>query len=394
MAKQFTLYISHPDAQIEGHAELDLPARPYELRDALEKARIAEGKAILLEMDGWRCDELEDAFNHRARSLDTVKDIYVLNALAEKMSSMEQHELNIAGGLIRMEKHPDQIPIERFYDLMHSTECCHYVDTPNDVGLGKFYVENGFVPELENLPDSVVSKLDFKRIGQEMREAEGGVFLDEGLGYVVLHSDIIEAHKNLSPVPPEPDYAILLEVSKQDQGEPELLKLPLSPAELDSVLSRFEARDRRDLSWRCADCKIPSIRDTVSTADSVWQINSVAEMLDKLSGVELSTCKALLSVMKPGDLTDVMDQLAAKDEYVLSRDLASPADIGMSRLKTALQEDEVKLLAPHVNLYAYGQSALNLYGMELTEYGGLERWDGLPVLRKNDAPAQGGMEMM
>ena len=197
-------------------AELDLPAAPYELRDALEKARIAEGESILLEIDGCRCDELEDAFNHRAGPLDTVKDVYVLNALAEKLSAMEQHELNIAGGLILMEKDPDRIPIERFYDLMHSAECCHYVDVPTDYGLGKFYVENGFVPELENLPESVVSRLDFKRIGQEMREAEGGVFLDEGLGYVVLHSDIIEAHKSLSPVPPEPDYAILLEVSRQD----------------------------------------------------------------------------------------------------------------------------------------------------------------------------------
>ena len=239
MDKQFKLYISHLDGETEGYAELDLPAGLYEVQDALEKARIAENEHILLEMEGCRCDELEDAFDHRAHPMDTVKDVYVLNALAEKMSTMEQHELNIVGGLIQMDQHPDRMSTERFYDLMHSVECCHYVDVPNDRGLGKFYVDNGFVPELDNIPESVISKLDFKQIGQEMREAEGGVFLDEALGYVVLHSDIIEAHKNLSPIPQEPDYTILLEVSRQDQGEPELLKLPLSPAELDSVPGRF-----------------------------------------------------------------------------------------------------------------------------------------------------------
>ena len=157
---------------------------------------------------------------------------------------------------------------------------------------------------------------------------------------------------------------------------------------------RFGARDWRGLSWRCADCKIPSIRDTVSTADSIREINCVAEMLDDISGIELSTCKALMSVMKPEDLTDVVDHLAARNEYALSQEITSSQDVGMSRLKSALQEDEVKLLLPHVNLYAYGQSAMKLYGMELTEYGGLDRWDGEPVLKQSDTTAQGGMQMM
>ena len=66
----------------------------------------------------------------------------------------------------------------------------------------------------------------------------------------------------------------------------------------------------------------------------------------------------------------------------------------MSRLQSALQQDEIELLAPHVNLYSYGQSATEKYGMELTEYGGLERWDGESVLKQeNDAPERGGMEM-
>ena len=395
MGKQFRLYISHLDAHIEGSAAIDLPAGPYALLDAMEKARVSENEPILLEMEDCRCDELEYAFGQRDLPSDTAKDIYILNALAEKMAEMEQHELDTVGGLIRMEKDPERISAERFYDLMHSAECCHYVNVSNDYGLGKFYVENDFIPDLENVPDSVIEKLDFARIGREMREAEGGVFLDEGMGYIVLHSDIIEAHKSLDPTPKKPEYTILLEVGLPDRGEAELLKLPCSSEALRAIPDRFEARGWCDLTWRCADCRIPSMADAFSTCESITEINTAAQVLDELSGLELSTCKALISVMKPQDLTDALALIEARHDYALERDIASPADVGMSRLQSALQQDEIELLAPHVNLYAYGQSAMEKYGMELTEYGGLERWDGQPVLKQeNDAPERGGMEMM
>ena len=395
MDKQFRLYVSHLDAHIEGSAVIDMPTGPYAIQDALDKVRLAENVPVLLEIEGCRCDELEEAFNQRDLPSDTVRDIYVLNALAEKMAAMEQQELDTVGGLIRMEKNPEQIPAERFYDLMHSAECCHYVNVSSDYGLGKFYVENDFIPELENVPDSVIGKLDFARIGQEMRETEGGVFLNEGMGYIVLHSDIIEAHKSLDLTPKKPDYTILLEVGLPDRGESELLKLPCSSKALRAIPDRFEARGWCDLTWRCADCKIPSLRDTISTCESILEINTAAEVLEELSGIELLTSKALVSVIKPQDLTDALALMEARNDYALERDITSPADVGMSRLRSALQQDEIELLAPHVNLYAYGESALEKYGMVLTEYGGLDRWDGEPVLKQEaDVPERGGMEMM
>ena len=395
MGKQFRLYISHLDAHIEGSASLDMPARPYAIQDALDKVRLAENEPVLLEIEGCRCDELEDAFNQRELPSGTVRDIYVLNALAEKMSAMDQQELETVGGLIRMEKNPEQIQVERLYDLMHSAECCHYVNASSDYGLGKFYVENDFIPDLENIPESALRLLDFKKIGQEMREAEGGVFLNEGMGYIVQHSDIIEAHKSLVPTPKKPDYTVLLEVGLPDRGGAELLKLPCSSEALRVIPDRFEARGWCDLTWRCADCKIPSLRDTISTCESILEINTAAEVLEELSGIELLTSKALVSVMKPQDLTDALALIEARNDYALERDIASPADVGMSRLQSALQQDEIELLTPHVNLYAYGESAMKLYGMELTEYGGLERWDGEPILKQEtDSLERGGMEMM
>lgn len=393
MGKQFRLYISHLDAHIEGSAAINLPAGPYGLRDALDKVRLSKDERVLLEMDSCRCPDLMEWFNGRESGHDTIQDIYRLNVLAEQMEKLEIWQMPILAGALRMEaREKPQLPLSRLCDLAEALDSYNFAGASDDEELGEFYVENGFLPELENVPESVLEKLDFEKIGREMRETEGGTFVEHG--YVVRSGDIPEKHKGLDLTPPEPEYTILLEVGLPDRGEPELLKLPCSSEALRAIPDRFEARGWCDLTWRCADCKIPSLRDTISTCESILEINTAAEVLEELSGIELLTSKALVSVMKPQDLTDALALIEARNDYALERDIASPADVGMSRLQSALQQDEIELLAPHVNLYSYGESAMKLYGMELTEYGGLERWDGQPVHAPEEEHAQtGGMEM-
>ena len=396
MAKQFKLFISHLDAHIMGSAEIDLPAGQYALLDALEKARIGEMDALLLEIAACRCDELQEAFDYRSHPMDNTKDVLTLNAVARKMESMSQRELEIVGGLIRMEKNPAEIPMERFYDIMHSVECCHYVDVSNDTGLGKFYVENGFVPETENLPDNVLPLLDFEKIGQNMREAEHGVYLAEGMGYVVRHSNLIEAHKNLHLSTNEPDYTVLMEVGVPDSGETVMLKLPMPQTTLESLPGRFGAQSLYDLTWRCADCRISALADAFSTWGNLEEINEAARALHELSGQRLSTYKAMLEAVGFNDLADAVELADALDEYVLTPAYTSPYDVGVDRLCTSLSKEEVELLTPHVNLYAYGEKIMEKYNMRLTDYGVLERKDGQPIQTRAELAAQerGGMEMM
>ena len=345
-------------------------------------------------MDSCRCPDLMEWFNGRESGHDTIQDIYWLNVLAERMEKLEIWQMPILAGALRMEaREKPELPLSRLCDLAKALDSYNFAGATDDEELGEFYVENGFLPELENVPESVLEKLDFEKIGREMREAEGGTFVEHG--YVVRSGDIPEKHKGLDLTPPEPKYTVLLEVGLPDRGEAELLKFPCSSEALRDIPDRFEARGWCDLTWRCADCKIPALRDMISTCESILEINIAAEVLEELSGIELLTSKALVSVMKPQDLTDALALIDTRNDYALERDIASPADVGMSRLRSALDQDEIELLAPHVNLYAYGESTLKKYGMELTEYGGLDRWDGEPVLKQEtDSPERGGMEMM
>ena len=57
------------------------------------------------------------------------------------------------------------ISIGTMVDLAYSTDCCHVVEgVTTDAQLGEFYAENGFMPELDNLPDSVFQLLDFDKL--------------------------------------------------------------------------------------------------------------------------------------------------------------------------------------------------------------------------------------
>ena len=61
-----------------------------------------------------------------------------------------------------------------------------------DAQLGEFYAENGFMPELDNLPDSVFQLLDFDKLGEKMRFEDGGILVNRG--YVAQHADLKQVY--------------------------------------------------------------------------------------------------------------------------------------------------------------------------------------------------------
>src|SRR5699024_11995317 len=96
-------------------------------------------------------------------------------------------------------------------NLAASADCCHVVrEARSPSQLGRFYAENGFVPEIESLPDSVFELLDFELIGRRAQQGEGGVFTD--YGYVVQNSDLNIALDLINKDPQAPKDTGLLEL--------------------------------------------------------------------------------------------------------------------------------------------------------------------------------------
>ena len=266
--KVFGVYLAKEDPESDAYAKLDLPAQPWELLDALDKLHLQGGDCLYLEIDDYY------DFEELAMFLQDQEDsLAELNDLAERLTRLNDIQRTALQGLIQMEKDKGEngISVTRLRDLTTSADCCHVVpEALNDSQLGRFYAENGFVPEVEGIPDEVFELLDFEAIGRRARKEEGGVFTRKG--YVLQNSDLKQAPSVPREIA-EPDYMVLLEVTRrqgngpaQDGAGPVLVKLPAAPEELETMTTRLEAASSQELWWHCIDCVIPEMRDAVSAA--------------------------------------------------------------------------------------------------------------------------------
>lgn len=399
MDKIFRVYaIRENDPDSGAEAFLDLPASPYELLDAMDKLRLGEGEPLRVSVEEYY------HFDCLEKHLSEKYDLPELNALARKLSELDDRQAAAFDGLLKMEKDPIELP--RIINLAYSTDCCHVVDEAlNDSQLGRFFAENDFVPDVDDLPDTVFDLLDFERIGRELRQGDGGVFVERGAdhpgGYVVRHSDVIDAYKTLELTPKAPDYTILLDVSKgffndpsYDSSKTVQLKLPASPEALDAALDGIETWDWREAGWGCLDCRVPALIDAISDAEEdIHFLNRMAQRLADMDAKTLTAYKALLEVKDCRDL-QTADLLAdTLDSYIFSPDQSSPIEVAKGELAVILCEREAAMIAPHLNLYQYGEALIKDCGGALTSYGLIERADGYPIQALDEQPRQGGMEM-
>ena len=285
------------------YCELDLPATDYELLDALDKLRLANGEPIQLEV----CNYYD--FAYLAPFLGDTSNLYELNALSRKLADLNPAQQTAFAGLLKMEieKRDGDILIPKLIDLAYSADCCHVVaETLNDSQLGRFYADNGFIPLTDKIPDSVYELLDFEALGRKARNEEGGVFVDRDTygcsGYVTRHTDLVEAYKDMDLAPKKPPYTVLLELTKgwfhdpaYDSEKAVQLWFPSSPAAMDHALNELGAATWYEVSFRCVDCRVPALMDAVSSANNVADVNRFSQWLDNIPQEKLAGYKALLS---------------------------------------------------------------------------------------------------
>ncbi len=69
-----------------------------------------------------------------------------------------------------------------------------------DAQLGEFYAENGFMPELDTLPDSVFQLLDFDKLREKMHIEDGSILGNRG--YVSQYADLKQVYDTLFQADP------------------------------------------------------------------------------------------------------------------------------------------------------------------------------------------------
>lgn len=377
------------------YCELELPATPYELLDALEKLQMKPG-------DQPRWEFIENTrFHFLHVHLTDECDLYQLNALATRLGELDSSGRIAFEGLFNQElaKKYGPITIEKIIDLAYSTDCCIVVEGVNtDKQLGEFYAENGFMPELNDLPDKVFQLLDFDKLGEKMRLEDGGILVNRG--YVSPQSDLKRVYDTLTLIPKRPDYVFSLMVGRypfetNDKPEnPVRLDLPATPDELADALNACGAASWEEAVFEARDSAIPHILDELD-CDGIDDLNKLAKAIQsRQERSELPKLKAVLHAADCHNISTATFIAENLDDYIYEVNQRSPEEVGLEELRYTIDSEALKILQKHVNLYAYGNDVMELNHSKLTPYGLVERRDGEMQMFFDEKPTQGGMQMM
>ena len=385
MDKAFTVSLCNPDK--DTYVTLELPADPYAVLDAWERLRLAPDTRVEWEMEDY------GEFPVLFPGLQSGEGFPALNALAERLTSLDSRQRTAFEGLVKLQ---DGRPMEPDALITLSEQAKHCQVAPeatDDASLGRVYAANGSIPEVKDVPDKVFELLDFQLLGRRIRQSAGGVFTRQG--YVVPDGNWKPTEgQELRIAPEAPTGFFRLELRLGEERAE--LTLPAGQ-ELVEVRERMEAVGLPNCAVTAFHSRVPQLPAAWATPERLDTLNCLAIRLMVLAerdSLALIKYKAVLEVSSISSLEDAMALTERLDAYNLNWAAASPEDVARGELRRSMGEENADLLCWYLNLYGYGEALIQRYGGELTDYGLLTRVDGQPV--QNPLPPQptrGGVQM-
>ena len=383
MDKAFTVSLCNPDK--DTYVTLELPADPYAVLDAWERLRPAPDTRVEWEMEDY------GEFPVLFPGLQSGEGFPALNALAERLTSLDSRQRTAFEGLVKLQ---DGRPMEPDALITLSEQAKHCQVAPeatDDASLGRVYAANGSIPEVKDVPDKVFELLDFQLLGRRIRQSAGGVFTRQG--YVVPDGNWKPTEgQELRIAPEAPTGFFRLELRLGEERAE--LTLPAGQ-ELVEVRDQMEAVG-------ISNCTVTAFHSRVHQLPAAWAapgrldtLNCLASQLTVLAerdSLALIKYKAVLEASPPASLEDAMALTEQLDAYNLNWAAASPEDVARGELRRSMGEENADLLCWYLNLYGYGEALIQQYGGELTDYGLLTRADGQPV--QKPLPPQPGPNSM
>ena len=383
MDKAFTVSLCNPDK--DTYVTLELPADPYAVLDAWERLRLAPDTRVEWEMEDY------GEFPVLFPGLQSGEGFPALNALAERLTSLDSRQRTAFEGLVKLQ---DGRPMEPDALITLSEQAKHCQVAPeatDDASLGRVYAANGSIPEVKDVPDRVFELLDFQLLGRRVRQSEGGIFTRQG--YVVPDGNWKPAEgqePRSAPEAPTSFFRLELQLG-EERAE---LTLPAGQ-ELVEVRDQMDAVGISNCTVTAFHSRVPQLPAAWATPEQLDTLNCLAirlTVLEDREPLKLIKYKAVLEASPPTSLEDAMALTERLDAYNLNWAAASPEDVARGELRRSMGEENADLLCRYLNLYGYGETLIQQYGGELTDYGLLTRADGQPV--QKPLPPQPGLNGM
>ena len=384
----------------ETAALLKMPATWGEFNDALQKARIEDGRCCQNELT-----RIEYPGIQREMIGDNV-DLYELNLLAQRLSELSKDDQMGMDGLLQIEKIHSTGPISlpRLINLTFNADICLLApQVSNTQELGALLYEGEMLSDeamalLDTTePDSQFQNALLGVFGQKHQEDFDGVFTSQG--YVEPGDEFKEVYRRgeIAPYFDHSGAPVVLEVSKgyfddpgYDTDKTAILNLPATDAAIWRAVEAVDAASEEECAFRCTDCLLPSLRDAINDAideeGGIGQINEFAQLLAQKNQIwdanDLVKYKALLSVAGHPSLQDAMQLMHGLAAYELRPEVAQTWEYAEAALREKYPDlPEVLFQTPQAG--QVGRELLERDHAVITDYGLLRRKDGsqLPVFQ-------------
>ena len=380
----------------ETAVSLRMPATWSEFHDALQKARIKDGRSCGNELLYVGYDGLQRGMIGRNINL------YDLNLLAQRLTALTPEENTGMETLLAMEwsRHRGSVSLEHLINLTYNTDvCCLAPQVSNFQELGAFLYESEMLSkEAMALLDTTEEGSEFrasllKLMAEQHKEDHGGVFTKRGyaeLGgeikpiYMYQPGETIYFHRSGAPV--------VLEVRKGFFNDPQydndntaILNLPAIDKDIWQAVEAVDAASVEECVFRCTDCLIPSLRDAIDEALEDGGLDQVREFAGQLAqkertwgAAEFIRYKALLAASGQPSLGNAAQLLEEAEQYELLPEVAETWDYVelMAREKYPDLPPELFQTPQAANV---GRPMLEEGNATITDYGLLRRKDGQPL---------------
>ena len=378
MRKVCEVYLVSSASSDERGVELTFPVSQYEMMDAFEQIHTKSPGDVYWQVDEFYC------FDYLAPHLDESMSIFEFNSLTEQLSKLDERQETALEGLLQMQvdKHVQEnsgiITVPELMMLAANVNRCHVLaDIHTDEDLGKFYADNDFLPELNDLPDSVYDLLDYAKIGKQMREDESGVFTPHG--YVVRTEE-------LQPLPdyePQRDINYMIRLTlmnHENEQKTAVLALPATEERMQEVQKELDAPEWFDAQFTGCDAIVPQLNSMLTDVEDLPRINELAHSIQELKASgQLTKFKAVVSATQCESLDDVFDRIEKLPQYCFETKIRDKDALVRDELEFVLGGKDADLIYKHLNREAYAEDVLKQYGAEITPYGMVNREDFGPL---------------
>ena len=347
-------------------AELQLPATENEIKDAFERARINNENQHYT-MKECRLYGFDLAVDLKAETIDLSK----LNYLAKVMSRFSIYEHKQFRGYME-KKGLSLLDINSLINNAYNLDKCEIVDGIYDAeSLGRMYVDNGMLDWMISLPKEAWNFLDYKAIGEKIRESEDGLFTEDGY-FTCNDKEYAEVYDGEHfPEAFEDDKYIFKLLIESKNGEvKDWLVLPASKESKANFLKQLGANSFDDCMLMAVQSMESTIPMCIKDLSQLGLLNSLAHrMRDMERTGELAKYKAVIEGFGCTVLDEAIAYANRMQDFVLYPESSSAIEYAKDIYDETFGGIVPESFSKHFNFASYSVDLMNTEKVAVTEYG-------------------------